>query len=243
LGGHLPGRKVSKDIAAIRGFPEGSDIISPSHFRDVRTKEDLKRKVDWLRDISGGRPIGIKLAAGHIEQDLSVALCAEPDFITTDGRPGATGAAPKLVKMATFVPTLFALNRSRRSLDQEGASSVSLLITGGLRVSPDFAKVLAMGADAVAIGTAALMACGCQQHRICDTGKCPMGIATQDPRLRARLDIDTAASRLSKSLRVSTDELRDFARLTGNDDVHKLSVQDLCTTNSEISNHTRIEHV
>jgi glutamate synthase domain-containing protein 2 len=112
-----------------------------------------------------------------------------------------------------------------------------------LRISSDFAKALALGADAVAISTSALIAIGCQQYRVCNTGKCPMGIATQDPDLCRRLDVDQAAKKLENFLRVSTEELKDFARLTGNDDLHKLSIQHLCTTNSEISNHTAIEHV
>jgi glutamate synthase domain-containing protein 2 len=95
----------------------------------------------------------------------------------------------------------------------------------------------------VAISTAALIAIGCQQYRICNTGKCPVGIATQDPELRRRLEIDKAARQLENFLRVSTEELRDFARLTGNNDVHDLALSDLCTTNSEISNHTAIAHV
>jgi glutamate synthase domain-containing protein 2 len=128
-------------------------------------------------------------------------------------------------------------------LDARGADSVSLIITGGLRVSSDFAKALAMGADAIAVGTAAMMAVGCQQYRICDTGRCPVGIATQDPALRARLSVEKSAARVANFFKVSTEELREFARLTGNDDVHDLSQADLCTTNSEISNHAGIEHV
>ena len=120
---------------------------------------------------------------------------------------------------------------------------MSLIITGGFRISPDFAKALALGADAIAIGTAALIALGCQQYKICNTGKCPMGITTQDPKLRERFNIDESAKMLANFLRVSTEEIKDFARLTGNGDVHKLSLSDLCTTNSEISNHTKIEHV
>jgi len=243
MGGHLPGRKVTAEIAEIRGFPEGSDIISPSHFGEILDRHDLKRTVDWLREVSDGRPVGIKLAAGNIEEDLEVALHAGPDFVTIDGRPGATGAAPKLVKIAASMPAVFALYRARKYFDENGATGVSLLITGGLRVSPDFAKALALGADGVAIGTAALMACGCQQYRVCDTGKCPMGITTQDPVLRARLDVDRSAKRLENFLRVSTEELATFARLTGHDDVHALSVADLCTVNSEISNYTSITHV
>lgn len=243
MGGHLPAGKVTKEIADIRGFDEGVDIISPAYFEDIQNKEDLKKKVVWLREASGGKPIGIKFAAGNIEADLAIALYAGPDFITIDGRAGATGASPKYVKAAASVPTMFAVYRARKYLDAQGASDVSLVLTGGLRVSSDFAKAMALGADAIAIGTAALIAIGCRQYRICNTGKCPTGITTQDEALRARLDVDAAAKGLENYLSVSTEELKDFARLTGNDDVHKLSIQDLCTTNSEISNHTIIEHV
>ena len=242
MGGHLPGDKVTREIAAIRGFREGQDIISPSRFPDIRTRDDLKDTVGGLRERSGGKPIGIKLAAGHLEDDIDIALYAGADFITIDGRAGGTGAAPKGVKSAASVPTVFALARARRALDARGADQVSLIITGGFRVSPDFTKALAMGADAVAVGTAAMMALGCQQYRICDTGKCPVGIATQDPALRARLDVDMSAKRVANFLKVCTDELKDFARLSGNDDVHGLAPTDLCTTNSEISNHAGIEH-
>jgi glutamate synthase domain-containing protein 2 len=120
---------------------------------------------------------------------------------------------------------------------------ISLVITGGLRISPDFAKALCLGADAIAIGTAALMACACQQYRICDTGECPVGVTTQKPELRERLKPDLSAKRLENYLSVSTEELRDFARLTGNNDVHSLSIRNICTTNSEISDHTTIPHV
>jgi glutamate synthase domain-containing protein 2 len=243
MGAHLPAEKASAEIAAIRGFPEGTDIISPAHFDDILTKEDLKRKVEWLREKSGGKPIGIKIAAGNIEADLAVAVHAKPDFITIDGRPGATAASPKFVKDTSSVPTLFALFRARKFLDERDIKDISLVITGGLRISSDFAKALALGADAIAIGTAALMACACQQYRLCDTGNCPVGVTTQNPELRDRLKLDISAKKLENFLRVSTVELKDFARLTGNDDVHKLSIPDLCTTNSEISNYTDIEHV
>lgn len=112
-----------------------------------------------------------------------------------------------------------------------------------MRTSADFAKALALGADAVAVGTAALMACACQQYRLCDTGKCPVGVTTHDPELTSRLKADVSAVKLANFLRVSAAELRDFARLTGNDDVHKLAVADLCTANSEISDYTDVEHV
>lgn len=243
MGGHLPAEKVTQEIAEIRGFPEGTDIVSPSHFEDIRNRDDLKKKVDWLREKSDGKPIGIKIAAGHVEDDMEIAIYARPDFITIDGRPGATGASPKFVKQATSMPTVYALYRARKYLDKKGIKDISLIITGGLRVSSDFIKALALGADAVAIGTAALMACACQQYRLCDTGKCPVGVTTHNPELRERLKVEFSAKKLENFLRVSTMELKDFARLTGNDDVHKLSIKDLCSTNSEISNHTEIEHV
>jgi glutamate synthase domain-containing protein 2/rubredoxin len=243
MGGHLPGHKVTREIAAIRGFREGRDITSPSRFPDIRTRDDLKNTVDHLREKTGGKPIGIKLAAGHVEDDIEITLYAGVDFITIDGRAGGTGAAPKVVKNAASVPTIFALARARKALDAAGADHVSLIITGGLRVSSDFVKALAMGADAVAVGTAAMMAVGCQQYRICDTGKCPVGIATQDPALRARLNVEKSAERVANFFMVCTQELKDFARLSGNNDVHGLSLADVCTTNSEISNHTGIEHV
>ncbi len=243
LGGHLPGSKVTAEIAAVRGFPVGSDIISPAHFPDITNADELRAKVVELREATGGKPIGIKLAAGQIEADLEIALAAGPDFITIDGRAGATGAAPKVVKDATAIPTVFALARARAFLDRAGADGVSLVITGGLRTSADAAKAIAMGADAVAFASAALIAAGCQQYRICHTGKCPVGITTQDPELRARLKIDLSAKRVENFFRATTHELADFARLTGHTDIHDLSISDLRTTSSEISNHSPIAHV
>jgi len=243
LGGELPAAKVTEEIARVRGKTPHQDIFSPPFFEDIKDKEGLKRKVDWLREKTGGKPVGIKLAAGNIEADLEIAVYAKPDFITIDARPGGTGASPKFVNDSTSIPTLFALHRARKYLDRNNITGITLIITGGLRISPDFAKALALGADVVAIATAALMACGCRQYRLCHTGRCPMGITTQDPELRAHLNIDDSAKMLENFLRVSTDELKDFARLTGYTDVHRLSIKDLCTTNSEISEHTDIEHV
>lgn len=243
MGGHLPGNKVTSEIADIRGFNKGEDILSPSHFNDIKTKNDLKEKVERLRNISKGRPIGIKLAAGHIEADLEVALYANPDFVTFDARGGSTGSSPKFIKASTSIPAIFTLYRAKSYLLDNNIKDVSLIITGGLRVASDFAKALALGADAVAIGTSALMAIGCQQYRVCNTGRCPMGIATQDRELRKRLDIEKTASQLENFLKSSNKEIRDFARLTGNRSVHELSLYDICTTNSEISTHTGIEHI
>ncbi|MBQ2636883.1 MAG: alpha-hydroxy-acid oxidizing protein, partial [Methanobrevibacter sp.] len=174
LGGQLQGEKVTSEIAEVRGKPLGQDIHSPAKIPGIETKEDLKELVDDLRASSGGRPIGLKFAAGRIEDDLDYVLYAEPDFITIDGRGGSTGASPKLIRDSTSVPTIYALSRARRCLDEHD-SDIDLTITGGLRVSSDFAKALAMGANAVAIGTGAMIAAACQQYKICDTGDCPVG--------------------------------------------------------------------
>lgn len=241
MGGHLPGDKVTREIAAIRGKEVGKDIQSPSKFPDIHSKEDLKELVFMLREASGGRPIGIKIAAGKIEKDLEYCVYAEPDFITIDGRGGATGSSPFFLREATTVPTIYALHRARKYLDSVGAD-IDLIITGGLRVSADFAKAIAMGADAVAVASAALIAASCQQYRICGTGMCPAGIATQDPALRARLNQDAAAQRVANYLNVSLEELKTFARITGHPDLHDLSVEDLVTISREISEFTDIPH-
>ena len=242
MGGHLPGEKVTEEIAAIRGKKKGEDIQSPSKFPEIQSKEDLRAMVNMLRERSDGRPIGIKIAAGRIEQDLEYCVFARPDFITIDGRGGATGSSPLFLREATTVPTIYALSRARKYLDSV-KSDISLVITGGLRVSADFAKALAMGADAVAIASAGLIAAACQQYRICGSGNCPVGIATQNPELRARLDVDKAAMRVANFLNVSRSELETFARVTGNHSVHDLSIENLVTTNHDIAKYTQIRHV
>lgn len=241
MGGHLPAEKVTPEISRIRNKPMGHDVISPSRFEDINGREDLMELVAQLRLASDGRPVGIKIAAGRIEKDLEFCVYAKPDFITIDGRGGATGASPGIIRDATSVPTIYALYRARKYLDEVGAD-IQLVITGGLRVSSDFAKAIAMGADAVAIASAALMAAACQQYRICGSGKCPVGVATQDPELRGRLNGDAASMRVANYLNCSLEELKTFARITGHDRLHDLNVDDLCTINREISEFTNIPH-
>ncbi|MBR5503082.1 MAG: FMN-binding glutamate synthase family protein [Methanobrevibacter sp.] len=242
MGGHLPADKVTPEIAELRSKPMGEDIISPSLYDEIQSREDLKELVSHLREESEGRPIGVKIAAGRIEDDLEFISYAEPDFITIDGRGGATGASPKIIRDATSVPTIYALSRARKYLD-ENDLNIDLVITGGLRVSSDFAKAISLGADAIAVATGALIAAGCQQYRICGSGNCPVGIATQDESLKKRLDMDKAAKRVFNYLNVSNEELKTFARITGHDDVHDLSIGNLATFNSELSDYTDIRHV
>jgi glutamate synthase domain-containing protein 2 len=241
MGGLLPGGKVTEEIAKIRNKPMGQDVISPSKFENINSKEDLKELVSKLRNESGGRPIGIKVAACKIESDLEYCVFAEPDFITIDGRGGATAASPQIIRDATSVPTIYALYRARKYLD-DLQSNIQLVVTGGLRVSSDFAKALAMGADAVAVASASLIAAACQQYRICGTGLCPAGIATQDPELRKRLNVEAAAKRVANFLNVSLEELKTFGRITGHSNIHDICLDDLCTINKEISEFTNIRH-
>lgn len=241
MGGHLPGEKVTREISEIRNKPMGKDVIAPARFPGINTKDDLKNLITQLRYASEGRPVGVKIAAGRIERDLAFCVYAEPDFITIDGRGGATGSSPKLLRDSASVPTIYALYRARKYLDSVG-SDISLIITGGLRVSSDFAKAIAMGADAVAVASGPLIAMACQQYKICGTGMCPMGIATQDEDLRERLHEDAAAARVANYLNVSLEELKMFARITGHERLHDLSVEDLCTISREISEYTDIPH-
>ncbi len=242
MGGHLPGSKVTEEIAKIRGKEIGEDIVSPSRFEEIKTKEDLKVLVSDLRVKSEGRPIGIKLAAGHIEEDLEWVTYADPDFITIDGRGGATGSSPKMIRDATSVPTIYALHRTLKYLKKHNLD-IDVIITGGLRTSADFAKALAMGATAIAIASAAMMALACQQYRICNSGKCPVGIATQDDILRSRLDVKMSAKRLENYLLAVNEELRMFGQITGHENIHELGLQDIVTTSREISKYTDIKHV
>ena len=163
-----------------------------------------------------------------------MAVEAGADFVTIDGRGGATGASPVMLRDASSVPTIFALARARRALDDLG-SPASLIITGGLRVASDVVKALALGADAVALASASLMALGCQQYRICGSGLCPMGIATQDPELRARLDIERSARRVENFYRATFDDVRMFCRVMGHNSVKDLSIDDLVTCDAAIA--------
>ena len=187
-GGHLPGNKNVGKISQVRGIPEGTPAISPPTFKDLKSTDDFKRFADRVREVSGGIPIGFKLSANHIEEDIQFALDASADYIILDGRGGGTGAAPEMFRDHISVPTIPALARARRYLDEQGKSGeVTLIITGGLRVPMDFVKALALGADGVAISNSAMQSIGCVAARMCNTNNCPAGIATQKQDLRQRL--------------------------------------------------------
>ena len=234
-GGHLPGHKVTEKIAAVRGLRAGEAAISPATFRDLRTAADYRRAADEVRERSGGIPIGVKMSAQHIEDDLDFALEIGVDYVILDGRGGATGAAPELFKDHISVPTIPALARARAHLDRRGADDVSLVITGGLRTAPDFVKALALGADAIAIANSALQALGCLAMRACHTNNCPVGIATQKPHLRARLDVDAGAERVARFLHASAELMTVLARACGHASLDGFRREDLTTWNRDMA--------
>lgn len=241
MGGHLPGEKVTPEIAKIRGKNVGEDILSPSKFPGIETVDDMRCLVDYLRESTDGKPIGIKIAAGNIEADLEFIKGTGCDFITIDGRGGATGSSPGFLKANTTVPTVFALARARKFMDENGMDQ-ELIMTGGFRTSGDVFKAIAMGADAVAMASAPLMALGCQRYRICGSGKCPMGIATHDPELVARLDVDVGAQRVANFMTVIGKEIETFLRISGHGSLGEVSGDDIFTTDRDIHKWCGIKH-
>jgi glutamate synthase domain-containing protein 2/nitrite reductase/ring-hydroxylating ferredoxin subunit len=234
-GGHLPGRKVVGRIAEVRGLDEGTDAVSPATFTDLVTDADFRALADEVRAASGGIPIGAKLSAQHIEADLDAALRVGVDYVILDGRGGGTGAAPLIFRDNISVPTIPALARARRHLDRVGADRVTLVITGGLRTPADFAKALALGADAVAISNAAIQAIGCLGMRACHTDNCPVGIATQKPGLRSRLVVQESARRLATFLESAVELMVVLARACGHDRLDQFTVDDLTTFDREMA--------
>jgi glutamate synthase domain-containing protein 2/nitrite reductase/ring-hydroxylating ferredoxin subunit len=239
--GHLPGEKVTGDIARVRNLPEGKPAISPATFIDMKTVEDFRDFGNQVRNVSGGIPIGFKIAASHIEDDIQFALDADADYIILDGRGGGTGATPTVLRDNINVPTIPALARARKYLDTVGADDVTLIITGGLRIVDDFAKALMLGADAVAVSNAAIQAIGCIGMRACNTNNCPVGIATQKEHLRSRLDIDISARQLANYFSASNDLIKVIARACGYDDISKFNHNDLSTFNYDIHRLTNIK--
>lgn len=234
-GGHLPGNKVVGRIAEVRGLTPGTSAISPSRFPEWHSLADAVAAVAELRELGGGIPIGVKMSAQRIEADIDAAMEMGVDYIILDGRGGGTGAAPLVLRDHISVPTIPALARARRHLDSlDPTRSVSLVITGGLRTAPDFVKALAMGADAIAVSNAALQAIGCVGMRACNTDKCPVGIATQDPVLRSRLPVDDAAQRLARFFAATVELMGVVARACGHRSLSEFELDDLTTFDREM---------
>ena len=228
-GGHLPGNKVNGKIAEVRNLPEGTAAISPPTFAELTSTNDFREFSERVREITGGIPIGFKLSAQHIEKDIDFALEAGADYIILDGRGGGTGAAPRLFRDNISVPTIPALARARRHLDNSAASDVTLIITGGIRTPADFVKALALGADGIALANSAMQAIGCIGARMCNTNNCPAGIATQQPHLRERLGVQNSAERLARFFKSSTELMQVLARACGHSHLKQFNTNDLTT--------------
>ena len=213
IGGHLPGEKVSAEVSMTRMIPQGTDALSPAPQHDIYSIEDLAQLVHALKEATNySKPISVKIAAVHNAAAIASGMVrAGADMIVLDGLRGSTGAAPKVIRDNVGMPIEMALASVDSRLRQEGIrNQASLVIAGGIRNSGDVAKAVALGADAVYIGTAALVALGCCLCQQCHTGKCAWGICTTDLALTKRINPDIGARRLSNLLRGWSLELKEI---------------------------------
>ncbi len=241
-GGHLPGEKVTGKIAEVRGLEPGTPAISPARFPDMDCVGDYIALADQIRSETGGIPIGIKMSAQHIENDVDFAIAAGVDYIILDGRGGATGAAPDVFKGNISVPTIAALARARRHLDRRKKFEITLIATGGLRTESDFIKAMALGADGVAISNSAIQAIGCLGMRACHTNNCPVGIATQKKDLRARLIVDESAKRLENFLLSTVSLMQVMARGCGHSHLRQFCIDDLTSWKRDVADLAGIKY-
>ena len=236
LSGHLMASKITKEIAEFRQLPEGIDLHSHPRHGDIFGADDLCLKMEELRDVTDGEiPIFIKIAAGRVWEDVKIAVKAGVDGIVIDGAEGGTGAAPVVASNHLGIPTLPALVQAVRSLEDMGVKEeVSLIVSGGIKDGADVAKALALGADAVAIGTGAMIAMGCVVCLRCHEGRCAFGIGTQDPEERRRLDVDRAAQQVANYIQAMTNEAVILAKAAGKTKLTSLEREDLRSLTLEI---------
>jgi glutamate synthase domain-containing protein 2 len=218
IGGHLPGEKVNKAISETRMIPEGSDAISPAPHHDIYSIEDLRQLIYALKEATNyTKPVGVKISAVHnVAAIASGSVRAGADIIAIDGIRGGTGAAPTVIRDNIGLPIELALAAVDSRLREEGIrNQASIVVAGGFRGSADIVKAIALGADAVYVATAALIAMGCHVCQKCYTGRCNWGIATQDPYLVRRLNPDIGTRRLTNLLRAWSLEIKEFLGAMG----------------------------
>jgi glutamate synthase domain-containing protein 2 len=225
-GGLLKKEKITDEIAAIRQVSKDQDVHSPCSHLDIKNIKDLKKKVQWLKKITNNRPIIIKLGAGNVEEDVKLAIKANPDIIAIDGLSGGTGAAPEIMLNDFGLPIIPAIVKARKILDKLKAKQ-ELIVGGGLNKGADIAKALALGADAVFLGFPLLIAMGCIYCQQCFRGLCPKGIATQNPELRKKLNMEEATISVSNYIKSCTEEVKMVAGAIGKKNIHQLNSNDL----------------
>ncbi len=240
-GGHLPWDKVTEEIAKVRGLKVWETAVSPSTFKDWWI-EDYKKFAEEVREKTGWIPIGVKLSAQHIEKDIEAALEIGVDYIILDGRWWGTGSSPRIFRNNISVPTIPALARARAYLDKVGRTDITLVATWWLRTPDDFAKALALWANAVALSNSVIQAVWCVGMRACGTNNCPVGIATQREDLRARLIIDKAANKVKNFINSSTHLMNVLAKACWHSKLSDLQKSDLTTFNYEMHRLTGIEY-
>ena len=211
IGGHLPGEKIGMEISKTRMIPTGTDALSPAPHHDIYSIEDLRQLIYALKEATDYKPIQVKIAAVHNVASIASGIVrAGADIVYLDGFRGGTGAAPTVIRNHVGIPIELALAAVDDRLRQEGIRNMaSIVAAGSIRSAADAAKAIALGADAVSIGTAALVALGCRVCQTCYTGKCAWGICTQKPELTARLDPEWGASQLSNLLRAWSLEIKE----------------------------------
>ena len=229
LSGHLMGSKITKEIAEFRQLPEGIDLHSHPRHGDIFGADDMVLKIQELRDVTDWKiPIFVKIAAGRVKEDVKIAAKTGADGIVVDGSEGGTGAAPVVASAHLGIPTLPALVQAVRALEEMGLKEeISLVVSGGIRDGSDVVKALALGADAVAIGTGAMIAMGCVVCLRCHEGKCAYGIGTQDPERRKKLDIDDAARKVANYIQGMTYEAVLIAKAAGKTALANMEREDL----------------
>ncbi len=250
-GGMLLGQKITERVAEMRTLPPGIDQRSSCRHPDWTGPDDLTIKIQELRELTDWKkPVFVKIGASRPRYDVQLAVKAGADVVVLDGMQGGTGATQEVFIEHAGIPTLPALRQAVEALQELGQHrKVQLIISGGIRSGADVAKALAMGADAVSIGTAALIALGCNRSvhvedyrelgtepgacHHCHTGRCPAGITTQDPALESRLDVEEGARRIRNFLTVLTMEAQTLARACGKSHLHNLEPEDLAALTVE----------
>lgn len=242
LSGHLMGSKITEEIAAFRQLPVGIDLHSHPRHGDSFGADDMVVKMEQLRELTNGEvPIFVKIAAGRVKDDVKIAVKVGADGIILDGAQAGTGAAPVMATNHLGIPTMPALVQAVLALEEMGMKNqVSIIVSGGIKDGADIAKALAIGADAVAIGTGAMVAMGCKVCLRCHNGVCNFGIGTQDKEMRSHLDVDEAAERVANYIRAMTNEAVLLAKAAGKTKLKNLEREDLRALTLESSAMTGI---